>query len=271
MSSFSAILLPFTRYRQLTWEMTRREISDRYAGQALGTFWAVGHPLAQMGVYIFVFAFVFKARATGAATSANAPLDYISYLLSGLIPWIAFQESMAKASTVIRSNANLVKQVVFPIEILPVKGVFASMLTQGIMTLLLLIYIAISRGGLPWTVALLPLLLASQAFAMIGASWVLGAVGVFLRDTKDLVQLSNLIGVYLVPIAYLPAAMPAALRPILFANPFSYMAWCFQDALYHGTITNPAAWLVFPLGSVLTMVLGFRLFSALKLRFGNVL
>ena len=62
------------------------------------------------------------------------PLDYTTYLLSGLIPWMAFQESMAKGATVIVGNANLVKQVVFPVEVLPVKGVIASFSTQLVAT-----------------------------------------------------------------------------------------------------------------------------------------
>ena len=60
-----------TRHRQLTWEMTRREISDRYAGQVLGTFWAVGHPLVLMAIYIFIFGYVFRMKIGG--TLRNAP------------------------------------------------------------------------------------------------------------------------------------------------------------------------------------------------------
>src|SRR5207249_291249 len=124
----------------------------------------------------------FKARLGG---TKDLPLDYIVYLLSGLIPWMAFQESMAKSATVIVANASIVKQVVFPIEVLPVKGVLASMLTQLISTTVLVGYVLVSHGSLPWTYALLPVLWLGQFLAMCGLSYALSAVGTFVRDIKD--------------------------------------------------------------------------------------
>ena len=87
-----------------------------------------------MGVYLFIFGYVFRMKVGG---TPEMPLDYTMYLLSGLIPWMAFQESMAKGATVIVGNANLVKQVVFPVEVLPVKGVIASFSTQLVATTML--------------------------------------------------------------------------------------------------------------------------------------
>src|SRR5262245_46960482 len=80
------------RQRSLIVEMAKREITDRYLGQVFGAFWAIAHPLLLMLVYVFVFAFVFRVRIGG---TRNLPLDYTAYLLSGLIPWISFQDSMS--------------------------------------------------------------------------------------------------------------------------------------------------------------------------------
>jgi lipopolysaccharide transport system permease protein len=266
--AFREIVRLLTKHRQLTWEMTKREISDRYAGQAIGTLWAAGHPLAQMLVYIFIFAFVFKARIGGAH---GTPGDYIIYFLSGLIPWIAFQESLAKGSMVIVSNSAIVKQVVFPIEVLPVKGVLASMITQLLSSAVFIGYVIIRREGLSWTFALLPLLWTAQFLAMSGVSYVLSSIGAYFRDIKDVVQLSGLLGMYLVPIAYLPEWVPEWIRPLYWLNPFSYMAWCYQDACYYGRFEHPWAWVVFPLGSLAVFYLGYRVFKKLKTQFGNVL
>lgn len=267
--AFRDLVRLLTQNRQLTWEMTKREISDRYAGQAIGTLWAVGHPLALMAVYVFVFGFVFKARLGSGA--ADVPRDYITYLLSGLIPWMSFQESLGKGSQVIVANASIVKQVVFPIEVLPVKGVLASMATQTITSALLLAYILASSKALPWTALLLPALWAAQFLAMTGVSFVLSSVGAYFRDVKDFVQLANLIGMYLAPIAYAPERVPDLLRPILYANPFSYMAWCYQDALYFGRFEHALSWIVFPGGALFVFYAGFRVFRQLKTQFGNVL
>ena len=71
----------------LIYELTRREISDRYAGQVFGLFWTIGHPLMVTLIYIFIFGFVFRARMGG---TLDMPLDYTSYLLAGIIPWLMF-------------------------------------------------------------------------------------------------------------------------------------------------------------------------------------
>ena len=274
-SLFTGNLQPFrevfrllTTYKTLTWEMAKREITDRYRGQFFGLFWAVIHPLVLIGVYIFVFVIVFKIKIGG---TREMPLDYTTYLLSGLIPWMAVQESMSKASTVITSNASLVKQVVFPIEILPIKSVLASMITQGIFFAILIIYVLATHTALPITYALLPLLVFVQMIGMAGVSYVLAAIGTYFRDIKDIVQVFTVVGIYMMPIFYLPEQVPEIFRVILYLNPFSYMIWCYQDALYFGRFTHPWAWVVYIVISHFVFVLGYRIFCRLKVMFGNVL
>lgn len=257
-----------TRHRRLTVEMARREINDRYLGQVFGLFWAVGHPLILMAVYVFIFAYVFKVKIGG---TQELPLDYTTYLLAGLIPWFSFQEAMGKSSTVIINNSNLVKQVIFPIEILPVKGVIASLITQLIFLVLLILYVLITNHALLWTYTLLPLLLLLQTLGMIGVAYILSAIGTYFRDVKDFVQVLNVVNFYLLPILYLPEFVPAGFRPLLYVNPFSYLVWCYQDALYFGRFEHWWAWPVFAAMSFGVFIIGYRLFRKLKVMFGNVL
>lgn len=266
--AFRELLTLLTRHRQLTLELVRREITDRYLGQVFGFLWAFGHPVILMTVYIFIFVFVFKVKV---GSTQEMPLDYTTYLLAGLIPWISFQESMAKSSTVILSSANLVKQVIFPIEVLPVKGALASMVTEVIFLGLLILYVLVTNFALPWTYLLLPLLLLLQLLTMIGVAYILSSIGVYLRDVKDFVQIFSVIGVYLLPIFYLPNFVPDLFRPLLYLNPFSYMVWCYQDALYFGRFEHWWAWIVFTMMSLVIFVVGYRLFRRLRVMFGNVL
>jgi len=262
-------LLRLLRHRRaLLGEMVRRELTQQYAGQVLGAFWAVGHPLVQIGVYVFLFAVVFNTKIGG---TYELPLDYTTYLLSGLLPWIGFQQSLSLTSTAISSNASLVKQVVFPIEILPLKSVISSVVPQLIGTVGLVIYVFATHGTPPLTYLLLPALIACQCAAMAGIGFLLAACGAFLRDLKDIVQVLALINAYLVPIFYLPSWVPALFRPVIYLNPFSYMIWCYQDALYFGRFEHPAAWPVFGIGAFLLFGFGYRAFRRLKPSFGNVL
>lgn len=266
--AFREITLLLTRHRQLTWEMTKREISDRYAGQVFGTIWAVCHPLILMAVYLFIFGFVFKTKVGG---TPDLPLDYTTYLLSGLIPWMAFQDSMGKSATVIVSNASLVKQIVFPIEILPVKGVIASFITQLISIVIFIMYVLLRYKTLPFTYIFIPVLFLFQLTAMIGVSYIFSAVGVYFKDLKDFVQVFCVVGMYIMPLFYLPAMVPKIFQPVLYMNPFSYLTWCCQDIFYFGRFEHRFAWAVFMVGSIAIFYGGYMVFKKLKIMFGNAL
>jgi lipopolysaccharide transport system permease protein len=265
---FGEVVSLLTRHRELTWVLAKRDLSERYAGQWLRTFWVVAHPLLVMGVYVLVFTLVFGARLVGAETF---PQGYAAYILAGLIPWMAFQESMHKSCQAVTGNAALVQQVVFPVEVLPVKGVLASLVTQVIGIGGLTVFGLVWQGRLPLTYGMLPLLFALQLLAMIGTSYILSSVSVYFRDLKDLIQVFCVIGVYLMPVLYLPDWVPASLQSLLYLNPFSYMAWCYQDALYFGRFDHPWAWLVFSALSLGVFYVGCSTFRHLKTWFGSAL
>jgi lipopolysaccharide transport system permease protein len=256
------------RHRELTWAMARRELSDRYAGQAFGVAWAIWHPVFMIGLYVFIFAVVFKQKVGG---SREMPLDYIAYLLSGMVAWMSIQESMLKSCTAITSNSSLVKQVVFPLEILPVKGVLVSFVPQFVSLAMLVVYVLVTHGSLHATYALLPVLIFLQGMLMVGLAYILSAIGVYFRDAKDVVQLFATAGAYLVPVFYLPNWVPDLFKPVLYINPFSYVIWCYQDALYFGRFEHPWAWVVTTIFSVTTFVIGYRVFRKLKPALGNVI
>ncbi len=253
---------------RLIYELTRREVFDRYAGQVFGAFWPLVHPLMITLIYVFIFGFVFKARVGG---TLDMPLNYTSYMLAGIIPWLVFQEVLSKSSTVIISNANVVKQVIFPIEVLPIKNVLASLVTEFVFLCLLTVYTLSTSHGLLWTYFLIPVLILFQSLTMVGVSFLFSAIGVFFRDLKEFVQVFLSVAFFILPILYLPESIPSAIRPMLYLNPISYMIWCYQDVLYFGAIAHPWAWVVFSLGSLLLFIFGYRIFRKLKGMFGNVL
>jgi lipopolysaccharide transport system permease protein len=267
MQAVSEALKLFHRHRRLTWELAKSDISERYAGQVFGASWAVIHPLIQIGIYLFIFGFVFRV-ALGNATSF--PRDYATYILAGLVPWIALQDSLNRSTTAIIANISLVRQLVFPIEILPVKGVLVSALSFCVSLFILTIYILLRHHALPWTYLLLPFLLVAQIAVMIGLSLVLSAAGAYFRDLKDIVQITVLCGMYASPVFYLPENVPSIFQPLVYANPFSYMIWCYQDAIYFGELRHPLAWPIFGALAFCSLSIGFRSFRRAKLFIGNI-
>jgi lipopolysaccharide transport system permease protein len=266
--AFIELFNVFRSRGRLIFELTKREIFDRYAGQVFGVFWSIVHPLIITLLYVFIFGFVFQARMGG---TLDTPLNYASYMLAGIIPWLVFQEVLNKSSTLIVSNANIVKQVIFPIEVLPIKNVLASLVTEAIFFVLLIIYVLSTNHKLPWTYVLIPILVVFQVFALVGVSYLFSSVGVYFRDLKDFVQIFVAVAFFILPVLYLPESIPASVRPILYLNPISYMIWAYQDALYFGSFAHPWAWVVFGLGSLIMFVFGYRVFRKLQVMFGNVL
>ena len=169
------------------------------------------------------------------------------------------------------ANANLVKQVIFPVEILPVKGVISSLATQPIRIGLLVAYMLAVNHVIPWTYALTPLLFVIQAAMMIGVCYIVSAISVFFRDAKDFVQVFSTVGLYLVPALYLPEFVPGVFRPLLYLNPLSYLIWCYQDVLYFGRFEHPFAWVVLIAFSAIVLHQGAHAFRTLKTIFGNML
>jgi lipopolysaccharide transport system permease protein len=267
-AAYEDLFALLTKHRELTWEMTKRDVQDRYAGHALGIAWAVGHPLLMILVYVFVFSLVFRIRIGG---TPEMPFDYTTYLLAGLVPWLACQDALTRGTGSILAHANLVKQVVFPIGILPVKAVLAAVPAQIIGTAVLAIYILVQYGTLPAHVALLPVLMVFQTIGLIGLCFALAPLGAYFRDLKDIVQILCSIAPFLMPVIYLPEQVPSAFQPLLYLNPFSYMAWCYQDIFFYGRFEHAWAWPVFMGGSVLLLALGYRTFAHVKNFIGNVL
>jgi len=266
--AFIELFNVFRTRGHLIFELTKREIFDRYTGQVFGIFWSLAHPLMITLIYIFIFGFVFQARIGG---TLDLPLDYTSYMLAGIIPWLVFQEVLSKSSTLILANSNVVKQVIFPIEVLPIKNVLASLVTEAVFFGLLIIYVLITSHTLPWTYVLIPILVLFQVLALVGVSYLFAAVGVYFRDLKDFVQIFLSVAFFILPVLYLPESIPASVRPILYINPLSYMIWPYQDALYFGSFMHPWAWVIYGLGSLIVFVFGYRVFRKLKVMFGNVL
>ena len=265
---YREVLSPLTQHWDLTWELAKREVSDRYAGQGLVAIWVFIHPLLVMGIYVFIFSFVFKGSL--GPSDGLAP-DYTLYILSGLIAWVSLQESMGKACGAIVTNAPLLKQVAFPVELLPAKSVLTSMLNLLIAICILVLYTIINQWRIPWTYTLIPVLLMFQLLMMMGVGYLLSSVCVYVRDLKDVVQAFGVIGVYLVPVLYPPQWVPNLARPLLYLNPLSYLIWCYQDVFSFGRLEHWWAWCIWPVFSIAIFAIGFRTFTTLKTMFGNVL
>ena len=260
-------LLGVWRHRRLWRRMAERDLRQRYVGSALGLAWTALSPLLFVAVYVSIFTFVFGARLSPGAPTA----EYALYVLSGLLPWVAFSDVAGRATQTMAEHRNLVKYAVFPVQILPLTSLYAVAFSQGIGLVLVLLLSAWVGGGLPVTLWLLPLVLLLQVLFLAGVAWLLGALGAILRDVKEVVQLTLMVGMFLTPIFYLETSLPPPLRLVLELNPLTHLVRLYRGVVLGPELWHPASLPVFALIAVATLLAGFLAFERTRTFLSDIL
>lgn len=222
--------------RQLIWQMTRREIVGRYRGSVIGLAWSFITPVLMLFVYTFVFSVVFKARWGTGSNESRA--DFAIILFAGLIVFGLFSEVVNRAPRQIVTNANYVKKVVFPLEIL--SWVYlGSVLFHSLVSLaVLLIAQLIINQSMPWTVLLFPLVLLPLIFASLGAAWFLAALGVYIRDIGQITSVFTTVLMFLSAIFYPVSALPERYQFWLRLNPLVVIIAESRKVLIFGNVPD---------------------------------
>lgn len=249
-------------------EMALRDLKAGHAGHGLGSFWVYAQPLVLVGTYMLIFGVVIGSKM---AVSINFAGDYTSYIVIGMVPWLLMSNALGRASNAFSANSNLVKQVVFPIETLPVASIIACFIIYLPSIALMLVYKAFIGGGLSCLALTLPIVLCLHALLCIGLTLLLSVITPFLRDIRELITIYTSVSMYFTPAIYLPEWVPAAVRPVLYFNPFSYVVWVYQDVLFFGEIRHGFAWVVFSIMAIGCFLLGLTVFRRIKPFLGNVI
>jgi lipopolysaccharide transport system permease protein len=224
------------RHRDLMLHMIRRNVTARYQGSFLGAGWAVLQPLLMLAVYTYVFGIVFQARWRAESTGH---VEFALTLFCGLIPFGLIGETAANAPGVVVGNAAYVKRVVFPLEILPVTVVGSALIVAAISTGVLLVAEALLFQRPPWSALLLPLAFVPCVLLALAMSWLLAALGVFVRDTAAIMGFVMQLLFFATPILYPPTAVPERFRLIVRLNPLAPLVEAWR-ALALGL--TPAPW-----------------------------
>jgi lipopolysaccharide transport system permease protein len=223
-----------------------------------------------MLVYLFLFTKVFVTRVT---VTPGSGADAVAYLLSGIIPWLAISQVMSRSAMSVVGNSAIVKQMSFPLELLPIKTLAGPFMFAGVSLVFLIAYGLWITGGsiLPAYLLGLPPLIIITSMQLAGLALLLGCLQVFVRDLKEFINVFLTIGLFIHPILYLPNAIPAAVRPVIYLSPFSYLIFCWQDVLFYGEVGWIWAWVVSVAFAVLLLALGARVFIVTKNHFGDFL
>lgn len=263
-----APFLDLWRNRALLAAMTRREIESRYRGSALGFLWSLATPLLTLVVYTFVFSVIFRVR-WGASTAGHGEFALVAF--AGLLLFTCFSDCVTRAPGLVLSQANMVKKVVFPVQILPAV-ILGGALFQLVIATAVLLAIAAILGFTPGITAIaFPLVLAPLLLGILGITWAVSAAGVYFRDLGQVVGLLVTLLMFLIPIFYPASAVPEAFRPIITLNPLAVLVEEARGVLLWGRWPDwfQLAW-VGLLGWVVAWG-GYLLFMKLRRGFSDVL
>lgn len=255
--------------RQLFLKLLRRDFSERYRGSYLGFLWALLLPILSLLVFTFFFGVVFQVRWGG--NSSGSLTDLALTLFIGLALYNFLAECLTRAPAVIVNHANYVKHVIFPLEMLPAILVASAFLVLLITLLAILLMQAVIGTGLSLSILLAPLALLPLLLFLLGMSWFLAALGVYIRDLQMLVMPLTQLLMFLSPVFYPISALPAALRPWLQLNPLALSIEQMRGLLLFNQPLHWPAYLLSLFAAILTLLFGFWWFVRTRKGFADVL
>lgn len=264
--TFSQLFCNIARYRAMIFALALRDIQSRYAGTLGGTLWVFLHPLAVVVVFYFVFAIGFRSQAPGST-------PFILWFVSGLVPWLYFNETLQAITDSVRRNAHLVKKTVFPTEILPFVHLISGLLPHVIFLFIVVGMLAFFKVPFLVERLLVVYFLICSCTLLIGIGWMLSALQVFSRDISQGLTIILNLWFWITPIVWSADIMPAEYRGLMFYNPVYYIIEGYRGLLIYNSVVWPSARATVYFWGVTTLAffVGNYVFRRLKPEFADVL
>lgn len=263
-----AILKSFHKNRDLICSLLMREILGRYRGSILGVLWSFFNPILMLLVYTFFFSIVFKANWSN---DSDSKAEFAMVLFVGLIIFNLFSECVTRAPTIILANANYVKKVTFPLEILPIVNLGAACFHLLVSLMVWLIFYLILFGVPPITILLFPIILLPLLMFVLGVSWFLASLGVYLRDVSQVTGLAVTALMFISPVFFPSSALPEKYQYILKFNPLAQEIEMMRSALILGKAPSWSMLFLYFVITSLVAFLGFTWFQKTRKGFADVL
>jgi lipopolysaccharide transport system permease protein len=244
-----------------------RDLRTRYVGSFMGFFWSVIHPVVLLISYTFVFSIVFGMRPLPDTGTTSFPL----FLFCSILPWLFFQDTLQRSSTVLIDNANLVTKTLFPTEILPLVVMLSGLVNHLIGFAILLAIIFFTIGTVSIYILLVPLYFLCLMLFTLGISWLVSSLNVFVRDISQILSVVLTFWFWFTPIFYTPDRFPASLLFLLRWNPLAHVVIGYRDCLLRMQMPNLRILSLLVVLSVAVFALGGVFFRHMKREFVDVL
>lgn len=253
------------KYRVLIQNLVSRELKARYRGTVLGFLWSFFNPLLLMVVYTLVFGFIIRPRDPA---FEGSPFLYALFLFCGVLPWTWFSSSSLESANVLMVQGNMIKKILFPVEILPIVVVTSNFVHFVFGLPILFIFALIMLKKFTVYILFLPLVVLVQFVFSLGFAFLVSSLTVHFRDIKDI--LANLLTFWffaspiIYPMTFETIEKHIWLRIMLNLNPMTHIMQGYQNCVFFGEMIRWKRLGVTLLVSLILLFIGYYIFDRLR-------
>jgi lipopolysaccharide transport system permease protein len=244
-------------YRDLLYELVRRDLKVQYEGTVLGFAWTLIMPFLHLGIFYFLFRVILEVKQS----------RFTSFAFIGIIGYTWFQSALSQAAGSTSGNRDLALRPGFPIPLLPFITVTSSMLHFIFTFPLILLIVMIEEHNIPAAIFLMPLVMAVQFTLCLGLGYLAAILNIIFRDTKNILDVLLRLFYFLSPVFYDPNMVPQQYRRLYDLNPMVTILQAYRDIILHGTIPQLFPLAILAIFSVLIVFLGCWVFQKQSYRF----
>lgn len=248
-------------YRELLKTNVKKEIRGRYKKSILGVLWSFLNPLLQLAVYALIFPIILK----------DTQPNYVIFLCVALIPWTYFTTTLMQSAASMIVNGNIIKKVYFPREIIPISVVTSGCVNFLISTIIIIGFVLAAGMGLTKYIVYYPLILLIQYIFLLGISFIISSVTVYLRDIEHLIGIAIQLLFYATPIVYAGNTIPQNFQFIMKLNPMAHIINGYRDIFYYQTMPHIKNLLILLVISIVFCIIGYQIFKKLQKGFAEEL
>jgi len=250
LSELKELVVETYKYRELIWALALKEIKVRYKRSFLGFLWALLNPALMMIVLTLVFSTIMRFAVP----------HYAIFLLSVLLPWTFFSQSLSYAVDSIVGNGELIKKVAVPKLVFPVAAVVSNVINLLLSLIPLAILVPLLRHPFYWTWIYLPIPMLALIIFTMGATFFFAAANVYYRDVAHIIQIVLSAWFYFTPIIYAVEFLPPQYHWIFKLNPIIYVINGFRLAVYYGMLPKWPSVVASFVCAFVALFIGFTVF-----------
>jgi lipopolysaccharide transport system permease protein len=245
------------KHKHLLMATTIQTLKSRFTSSVFGTAWLILYPLIFLSMYSLIFIFILGVRMPALGTA-----HYVLIIFSGLVPFLAFSEAFSTGTSSIIANRGLLRNTLFPIEMVVARDVLVGHAMMGLG--LLLVWAAVLYSGhLYWTQLIIPLIFIFQILMTLGLVWITSTLTIFFRDIQQAIPIIILFLMLVSPIGYTDDMVPQGMKALIKLNPLACLMHLYRQCFLTGVL--PVMELIgFGLFSMACCLLGYRFISRLK-------